>query len=358
MNETVTWRSNATLADVADRLREAPSVLVLTHAKADGDAFGSAMAVARAMRAIDIDARVAFAGPFPDRFRQLLEPEDDVRFLGDDPEAAIFAEPWFANAHALLVVDTGAWSQLAEVRLLLEPRHDITALVDHHRHGDDLVARFRHVEPEAAAAAELVAELARLLVGAASIAALPDRIATPAYLGIATDTGWFRHSSTTPRTMRVVADLLEAGADAIRVRALVEQGDPPARLELMKRALASLTRHANDRVTIMRLRQLDFAEAGASPDDSGGLIDLPQSVTDLRVSVLLTERPGGVVKISMRSKPIHPVVDVNTVAQRFGGGGHMHAAGAKVEGALDEVARDLLEVIEAAIGDAGAGQAS
>ena len=237
------------------------------------------------------------------------------------------------------MLDTGAWSQLADLRPWLEGRADSTVVVDHHRHGDPDLATMRLIDIHAAAACEPVAGLCVGLLGVDSPAALPVEVATPLYLGLATDTGWFKFPSVTPRTLRLGADLLDAGVDADALYQITEQSDSPARLQLIRRALDSLKLLDGSRVAVMKLRRRDFDETGADPDESGGIIDIPKSVGAVRVVALLTEVDGANAKLSLRSKAhADDEVDVNLVAQRFGGGGHKHAAGARIAEPLDRAA--------------------
>jgi phosphoesterase RecJ-like protein len=216
----------------------------------------------------------------------------------------------------------------------------VCAILDHHRQGDPEVAPRRVVEMGAAAVCEPAAELCRLLLRKQAVKQLPVEIAEPLYLGLATDTGWFKHSNVTPAAMRTAADLLEAGVNHSTLFELIEQRDRPARLRLMARALANLEFHKNDSVALMTLRQSDFHASHAAPTDSGGFVELGLGVGSVKVSALLTEafvQTGGAVitKVSMRSKSGADSPDVNEVARKLGGGGHVRAAGAKVSADLE-----------------------
>ncbi|MEM9082784.1 MAG: DHH family phosphoesterase [Planctomycetota bacterium] len=344
MTTMTEWTTNASLADIASWIRAGTRVAVLTHAKADGDALGATQSVARALAASGLEVRAVYAGPFPDRFRELVDWELSV-VLDEGDEASQLSDEWYSGVDRVIVLDTGSWAQLAEVRSFVEPRATMAALVDHHASGDPDVAGMRHIDTSAASAAELAGELCCGIFGVESMSELPVEIATVIYLGMATDTGWFKHPSTTSRTMRTAASLHDAGVDANALRRLIEQSDTVSRLWLMQRAMSSLRLHCGDRVSVMSLTTGDFAKTDATPDDAGGLIDLPMSVERVLVSVLLTDRGDGVVKVSMRSKAGSTIVDVNNVAGGLGGGGHVHAAGAKVSGVIDAVEMQVVEAI-------------
>lgn len=342
------WESNTSLAELADWLSSRRQVVVLTHSKPDGDAVGSSLAAARALGAV-VGPRGGvvvpwYYGPLPAWIDPVAAP---TRYRHITEHHALQPAPGEFEPDAVLIVDTGTWAQVDEVRPWLETRAERAAIIDHHLQGNPEMARRRVVAPRAAAVAEPVAELCRVLLGAARYEQLPVEVAEPLYLGIATDTGWFRHSNVKPETMRLAAALLEAGVDHSRLYSLSEQQDRDARVRLMGRALASLQMFDNGRVGIVRLTGKDLHETRAEPGDSGGFTDPVLRIASVQVAVALTEtfpKPGAppVTKVSMRSKEGPGAVDVSLVSQRLGGGGHARAAGAKVQATLDETQRMVL----------------
>ena len=177
-----------------------------------------------------------------------------------------------------------------------------------------------------------------------------DEVATPLFLGLATDTGWFRFSSAGPEVYRVAARLMDAGVDKDDLFAKIEQNASPARLAMIARALGSLRYMGNGAVAVMRLTMEDFAETGSSLEGLAGIVNTPLDIGAVRASILLTEAAKGLTKVSFRSKPAREglgIVDVNQLASRFGGGGHVHAAGARIQSDLDEAEA----AIEAAVDD-------
>lgn len=340
------WSTNTTLPELAAWVRTRTSVVILTHSKPDGDAVGSTLAVARAItlagKAAGIVATPWYAGPPPEWLADLAGPTtvrviDHYGLPHDEPDGVI-------------VLDTGSWSQLHEVEPWLRERHELAAVIDHHVHGDGDVAPRRYISTASAAVCEPAAELCRLLLGKSRFEDLPREVAEPLYVGLATDTGWFRHSNVTPDVMRLAGSLVGAGVDHARLYAKVEQQYRSSRLRLMARALASLELLDGERVALMTLRQQDYHDCHATPNDSGGFVELPLSVRAVRVSVLMTEAyapPGAspLSKVSMRSKDGDDAVDVNAVARRLGGGGHVRAAGAKVRVPLAEARRMVIEAL-------------
>jgi bifunctional oligoribonuclease and PAP phosphatase NrnA len=352
-----TWASNMTLEELALWLRQRKRVVVLTHVKPDGDAVGSTMAVARALN-MQKGAPCApgwpratpwYWGPLPDWMKEVAG-STAYRHISEADRADRDPAP---DPDAVLILDTGAWSQLHEVREWILERHEFAAILDHHQQGDPDVAPRRLIVTSAAAVCEPAAELCRLILGLERVEDLPREIAEALYLGICTDTGWFRHSNVTPAVMRLAAGLLEAGVNHSAVFETVTQQDRISRLRLMTRALESLEMHKNDRVALMTLRLSDFHETRAAPIDSGGFSDLAMAVGTVDVCAVLTEAfiadgsaDGHITKVSLRSKNRAGSPDVNEIARKLGGGGHVRAAGAKVPADLETTRKMLLEALK------------
>jgi len=341
------WGSNTTLDEIALALRRAGSVLVLTHTKPDGDAIGSSIASVRALRLASgawrdgSKIKAVFTGPTPAWVGEVAN--RDEWMTADEAKEA-------ETPRGLLVVDTGAWKQLEDVSWLLRGRAVDTCLIDHHLDGSADVAGLRWVETKAAAACVAVGSLCQILLGKSSAAELPERIATPLYLGLATDTGWFRHSNTDSRTLRMAADLRDAGADHDSLFRAVEQNQSLSRIRLLAGAMHKIELHAGGRLAVIVVSPELLAETAASVGDTGGLSSDGLMLSTVLVSAVLT--PGeseGVVKISLRSKSGPSPIAVNEVAAKLGGGGHRQAAGARMEGTMAQVKKRLIELVTAAL---------
>jgi phosphoesterase RecJ-like protein len=349
------WSTNATLDQIGKALRAAGSVVVTTHAKPDGDAAGSTLALARSLGHAGIPSHIWAVGPLPRWMAELCPPTGVREFAPGRPMQPTDGRPAAPiDPDLCMIVDTGSWAQLAELRPWLEKRADRTIILDHHLHGDAAVATRRYVDPTCASATQALAMLCVDLCGVASAAKLPLNVAEPLYLGLATDTGWFRYSSVTPATLRLAADLIEAGVDHTRLYGFIEQQDVASRWQLLGRALSTLELHsvrAPDDAATMSLTLADFDSTGADRNDTSGFADMLLTVASVQVAAVLTENPVNpgeppLTKYSLRSKPGPSAVDVNKVCQRLGGGGHARAAGAKTRLDLTAAKHALLEALK------------
>lgn len=345
---TQAYDSTADAAAIAERLSSASRVAVLTHTKPDGDAVGSVLGLARALQHRGVHAHPVFCEPWNGRFDPVVR-STPIVVAGAESD---FERAELREADAVAVVDTGSFGQLGVAAGYVRERFDRTLIIDHHRGGESSVAPMRLIDVEAASATQIVARVATALCGAESPAGLPRDVAEPLYLGLATDTGWFKHPSVTPAVFRLAADLLEAGVDHNELYTVSDMSDPPSRLLLMQRALGSLELVSDGRLALMSLDGEDFRASGAEVTDASGLIDVPKSVRTVEVSALLYAVEPGVTKLSLRSKRSALSIDVNELASVWGGGGHHHAAGAKlrldVGSAVEEVRSRLVNAIEAA----------
>lgn len=353
------YDSTLDLSQAADLLRQCPGeIVILTHAKPDGDAFGCVLALLVTLRAMGKEASGYVVPPIPASLLT-LPGADHVHILGKDlPRGAPPADPGL-----IVIVDTGARSQLGPLWPYVEKHLDRTFILDHHLAGD-VAARYRFIDSTAAAAAEPLADLLQLLPvppaegrgeGDAPRDAAPI-VPTALYTALASDTGWFRFSSTSPRTFHLAARLLEAGVDHADLFRRLEQTERPAKLRLLARALASLELLENDQAALMVLCAADFVAAGAREDETDRIIDMPQMVGAVQAVALVTERDGGTLTaVSFRSKPGPSAINVADLAGRFGGGGHARAAGAKIHAPLHETLPKIRAALVAAAADQGGG---
>jgi bifunctional oligoribonuclease and PAP phosphatase NrnA len=316
--------------DSCDRLIEVLNkscrVLVTTHVRPDGDALGASAAMALGLRQKKIDCQVLLLSRLPGKYAFIFH-DNQIPHL--DAEAGWPAELKLADFDALLVVDTGTWSQLPYLKEKLEGFKSPKLVLDHHLTQEDW-ADVKLVDTKAAAAGEIVAEVLKrwnVPIGQAIAGAL--------FLAIASDTGWFQFSNTRPQTMRLAADLMERGVDTDTMYQHLYQNEKVQRVKLQTRAQDSLELLEHDRLAVMQVKKSDFEQTGAGLSDTENLINIPLQIRAVEVSILFVEpKDDGPVRVSLRSKG---TVDVSKFAEQFGGGGHARASGLKLPGPLQGV---------------------
>lgn len=355
MSDMIEYRSNISLAQTVERIESARHIAVTTHAKPDGDAYGSAAALVSSLRQHMPHAKVDgwLMGPVLACFKKLT----GWAGLREFREGDSIGEP-----DLIIIVDTGAWAQVAPMRSIIEPRIDRTLIIDHHISGD-IPAKHMFIDSAAAACASVIADLLDALAkfDPSRSRRLADQnpfygetaVTESLFAGIASDTGWFRFSNTTAETHLLAARLIRAGVDQAELYARLEQAERPEKLALQIRSMQSLKLLADGRVALMVLRENDFTETGALAEETERFVDIPQAVETVKMVVLITEPPRDgsakkpAIRVSFRSKPGPDAVNVATFAQQFGGGGHARASGAKIDAPLDVVIQRIEEAIAA-----------
>lgn len=334
--------STTTTTEVARIIRAARRPLLLTHARVDGDALGSVLAMARALRADWCEPTIWLSGALGPSLAATIGPTPYTLV----PDAGPIPD---LDPDLIIICDTGAKSQLRPFADWVAARRERTVILDHHVNGDDLAAH-RLVHSSCASATQLVAEVLDEL--GVPFTGEPFGVGEALFMGLATDSGWFKYRAAESSVFRLAARLLEAGVDKSRLYRLLEETYRPVRLRLMQRALASLELLVDERAAVMTITPADFLELAFEMDDLTGLVNMPMEVSTVEVCALIVSRHSDETKISFRSKPpILPggaFVDVNMLAGRLGGGGHVNAAGARLKQPIDEARPIVLEAVHAA----------
>lgn len=316
-------RNTLTVQDTASYLRTLDDVLLLTHVRPDGDTVGSAAALCRALRDL---GKTAY-----------LLPNPEITATYEPYAVPYWAPEGFVPAH-VVSVDIAALNLLPDNAASWADRIDLA--IDHHGSHGFFAAR-TCLDADAAACGEIVHDIIALLA-----AVTPD-IALPLYVAIATDTGCFVYSNTTARTHRIAAALLDTGIDAAPVNKALFRTKSKTRLAMESRMAADMTLFDHDRVVVMTIPLSLRQELHATEADIEELSSLAALVEGTDCGVTLRELRPGVIKISLRTGPR---VDASAVCQRLGGGGHKAAAGATVNGTMDEVCAAVLRAYQEVVG--------
>jgi phosphoesterase RecJ-like protein len=329
--------STSSPADLRAKFGEATAWLersrrpvLVSHRRPDSDALGSLAGMALLLQEWNISPKVLLFDPIPARYEGMFGTAGEWITATDGVSAHL------SKADGLIILDTCSYSQLEPMRdaLTNPPR---TLVIDHHSTNDPIGTRpgdLRVIDATAGANCLLLYELA----AAANVRMRPET-ANALFLGIAADTGWFKYSNTDGRLLRAAAALTDLGARSNELFERTCQQDPPAKLRLISRMLDSLELHADDRLALMKLRRADFAAAGADDSMTEDLVNEASRVGSVDATILITEDAAEGVRANFRSKRL---LNVSALAQKFGGGGHVRAAGARIREPLDSVAPRLV----------------
>ena len=320
----------------AAALRPGQRVCITTHVNPDGDGIGSEVGLVHLLRAQGVDAVVTNPSPTPPRFSFLFE---DLQ--GVDRSAEAVKE--LRKADLIIVLDISDLTRLGMLIETVKSRGVPVACVDHHVSAGMLPAGPRYVDPDAAATGELIFELAK-----GNGWEITQKVARALYVAILTDTGGFRFSNTRARTLRVAADLLEAGVDNEEIYLQVYARAPEGRPRLFAEALQTLVVENEYGLAWVTVPPGAIERLGVSSDDLDGVVEFPRSIEGVRMALLFREISHGRVKVSLRSVGD---VDVAAFAKAYGGGGHTKAAGLSLTGSLAEVQATVLKAAREYLGN-------
>lgn len=316
--------NNITLAEIASQLLEAPRIILLSHTSPDGDTIGSVTGLARALEDCGKNVLCLCDKPIPERNLFICGKD---RYLTDCE---------LSDSDLVITVDVASPQMLGEQAEKFEGRVDIR--IDHHDSAADFGA-FNYVEADSAACAEIVYELITLL----PIEITPE-IAGPLYTALHTDTGGFKFSNTSPRTHRIAAWLMEAGAPAEDICETLYENISLESLRTNALFLEKMTLFKDGKVLLLAITTADKQKYNFTDDHLEGMASLTRKIAGVQLGIVLREKDNGSYKVSMRSRKS---VNCAELCALLGGGGHIRAAGATVDADSFESAKaKLLEVIE------------
>lgn len=310
------------LAEAGNILTAAKKIVITAHENPDGDAIGSSLGLMYYLRSIGKSVTVMLDDDIPANFSVLPGTAEIIRPDGAESDAD------------LLVVLDSSLDRIGSVQ-----KHCLQAKVlnlDHHVSNDGK-AEYVYVDSSRAAVAEIIYELLKLLKADFSVEA-----AEAVFTGLATDTGFFKYSNTTPYTMRAAAECIERGAKPHIISEALE-AKPYAEVKGMAAAMQTIEIVADGKIAGM---YLDLATM-QTIDSTEGFIDFVRIIDGVEVAVLIKNIDRQVCRVSMRSKGF----DVNQVAMSLGGGGHVRAAGCTLHCDLAEAKTKVLNALTKAMGE-------
>lgn len=313
------------LSEAVSLIKRYENILILTHSLPDGDTLGCGYALCRALRALGKRTDVACSDELPKKYAYLWEGMERQDF-----------EP-----QAIIAVDLADAALLGDSLSLYAGKIDLC--IDHHP-SNPLFAGATLLDPDAAAAAEIVCEVIQALD-----VPIDEAMANCLYTGISTDTGCFRFSNTTAKSHRIAAELIELGASYADINRIMFETKSASYLELQKLALDSLELHFDNLCAVISLTQEMFRVSGSNEVESEGIASLPRQIEGVMVGITLRERPGGQVRASVRT---HAPLSAGDICKKLGGGGHPRAAGCRFDCQMEEAKALILPIVYEALEEA------
>ena len=313
--------------EIFERINQSKRILLTFHKSPDGDCTGSAFALYYALKSMGKSPEIVSPEGLPFNCQFLNRDNVVKEGIGEEDRYDL-----------TIVLDLSEPKRLMKgIDVTNRERFGYVINIDHHITGSgvgDMVVQI----PGASATAEIVYDILK-------VNGVPFNrdIAKALYTAIMTDTGSFRYSSTTPRTLMIASDLLNYGITAWEISREVYESEPKARIILLSYALSTLRFELNDRIAYMGLTLDMISKAGATDDMTDQFVYYARSIRGVQVGLLFRETPEGKVKVSLRSKD---EIDVARFSTQFGGGGHRNAAGIVLSCGLEESMKKVIEALK------------
>ncbi len=297
----------------AQLLKDNDNILILTHAHPDGDTLGCGFALCRALMKLGKICAVINSDVIPKKYNYLFDDIAPIRF----------------KPHYVVAVDVATPNLLGE----LDGQYHIDLCIDHHgtntEYADNLLLE------DTPAACEIMYEVIKALG-----VEIDSRMAGCLYTGLTTDTGCFRYASTTAKTYRAAADLIELGADNGTINRVMFETKTKTYARLERMALESMEFFENERVAIITVTQDMYKKTGSNEQETEALAPLTRQVEGVEIGITIREKTDGTCKASLRT---FETVNAAELARFFGGGGHNQAAACRFDCGVEEAKAQLVE---------------
>lgn len=315
-----------TLDEILKQIQKAEKIVILTHESPDGDAVGSSLAMKLILEKLEKNADVII--PEYSRLFNFLPSAEDIMI---DSE--------IKNYDLAISVDCATLKRMAKKEYFENAKS--TVVIDHHG-SNTMYGDLNYVNPVSPACCEVIAGM----VKSYEIDITKD-IGTCLMTGIITDTGGFRHVGITPETFEFTADLIRLGVDVPDIYKRTLNTKTRANFELSKRVMDRMEILEDGKVTFTYMNKQDEEEVGAEPGDHEGLVEIGRDIEGVEVSIFIRQKENeDAYKVSMRSGN---KVNVSDICFLFGGGGHPRAAGALIQGNVEQVKEKLMKEVRKAL---------
>ena len=317
-----------TLKQAADFLKSNDNFVILTHQNPDGDTLGSGFGLAMILNSLGKSSSVICCDDIPSKYSYF------TKFAPQNCD--------FTKKTTVVAVDVADSKLLGELED--EYKDKVELCIDHHISNNGYAAN-TYLDSNAAANCECIYDLANALG-----VKVDNAMALALYTGISTDTGCFRFSNTTAKTLRIGADLMECNIDTAEINRIMFETKSRIRVELERMALDAMEFHFNDRCAIITVTRDMYEKTGCKDEDLEGITSISRSIEGVIVGVTMREREQGGFKISVRT---YPPIDASEICKKMGGGGHIRAAGCQLgaEFSVDMAKAEVLKYVKSVLGD-------
>src|SRR5712691_143380 len=312
--------------EVAERVRVGRNFLITSHRNPDGDALGSGLGLQRLIRRLGKTAAMQVRDGF-NRALYNIPGAHEVAVTDTLP-------PDYPNGYDAIFTMECPEVERTGYPVLPGP----VVNIDHHL-GNTMYGEINYLDIEAPSVGEMVMQLNRHYLHLP----LDRETATALYVSLATDTGFFRYHNTTLRAFDAAGELVRAGVIPGDVSLWINESASRGSIKLLGLCLTTLEVTKDGKIATIDLPKRFFAEAGASPEETEGIVNYGRMIDGVLVSALLKEIDGNTTRVSMRAKP---GVDVQAVASMFGGGGHKAASGCTIPMPLQQARTKLVSILE------------
>ncbi len=328
---------NTEITEQVKKLLASPQkIVVVGHKNPDGDAIGSCLGLSFFLNRLGHKADVIMPNDFPD-FLKWLPGCDDIIIHDKDTDKSIEA---INNASLIFTLDFNALNRTGNMEQFLEDCDAKFIMIDHHQEPDDY-ALVTYSDPSMSSTSEMVYHFIDAMD---ELGALCLEVSTHLYTGIMTDTGSFRFPSTTAKTHRVIAHLIEVGANNSQIHQNIYDVNSPDRMKLLGVALKNLNILPDYNTAYITLSQKELDKHNFKKGDTEGFVNYALSIKGVKFAVIFIEnKQDKIIKMSLRSKGDF---SVNTLArEHYNGGGHTNAAGGRSTLSLSKTISEFISIL-------------
>jgi len=315
-------------------INKSSNILITSHTKPDGDACGCIAAMCDALEALGKNVTPLLLSAVPQWYGFLFAEKPTV--LDEDIQLDELIEGRLGKFDLIVIVDTNSQSQLVKFNDYLKQNDKPVLVIDHHTIANGLDA-VELVDSNAASAGMIVLDLLKYAGWPVT-----EKIAEALFVAVATDTGWFQFSNSDSRVYRACAELIDAGVKPTQIYDHLYLNFSYPRFKLMAGMLDKLELFLDGRFAVMQITRQDFERTGAAYSDTENLINECHRIESVKASALFIELKDGRIRCSLRSRG---PVDVSKIAAKFGGGGHIMAAGTFLPGPLENAKKLILDEV-------------